>query len=118
MAVVILGAGLTAATGLLARGAALATRAETDLQAASRCQSRMETLLSGGAWRRSSGWTTFADDDLWEWSAHLAPSTTPGLSRLTVVVRRAGNDSPTGDCRLQRLVRDSVVAGMTSGGQR
>jgi prepilin-type N-terminal cleavage/methylation domain-containing protein len=118
VAVVILGAGLTAATGLLARGAALAARIETDSEAASRCQSRMELLLSGGARMRSSGWTIFADDENWEWAASLSPSTTSGLSLLTVAVRRVESDSPDGICRLRRLVRDSVFTGKTSGGGR
>jgi prepilin-type N-terminal cleavage/methylation domain-containing protein len=118
VAVVILGAGLTAATGLLARGASLAMRIEADTEAASRCQSRMETLLSGGARMRSSGWTTFADDEHWEWAANITPSTTPGLSMLTVSVRKVGSDSPDGDCWLRRLVRDSVVTQAISGGGR
>jgi hypothetical protein len=118
VAVVILGAGLTAATGLLARGASLAVRIETDSEAASRCQSRMEMLLSGDARIRSSGWTTFSEDDNWEWAATLAPSTTPGLSLLTVAVRRVESDLVDGDCRLQRLVRDAVISPDRSGGGR
>lgn len=118
VAVVILGAGLTAATGLLARGAALAGRIQADTEAASRCQSLMESWLSGATRKRSSGWTAFADDEQWEWAASLAPTTTPGLSLLTIAVRKVGSDSPDGDCRLRRLVRDSAFTRLSSGGGR
>lgn len=105
VSIAILGAVVAALGPLTSNALRAAVRAEVETEAAVRCQSQLDALLSGAVPLRATPPTSCTDDARWSWNAELVPHATPGLSVILVTVRREDADRTGAHCMLQRLVR-------------
>lgn len=98
--------GVVAAIGPLTSNALrAAVRAEGETEAAVRCQSQLDAILSGVLPMQATAPTVWPDDPRWSWSVDLVPHSTPMLSLLTVIVQREDAERSGVRCVLQRLMR-------------
>lgn len=98
--------GVVAAIGPLTSNALrAAVRAEGETEAAVRCQSQLDALLSGVLPLQATAPTVCSDDPRWSWSAEIVPHSEPGLSLLSVSMQRDDAERTGVKCVLQRLVR-------------
>lgn len=105
ISIAILGAVVAAIGPLTSNALRAAVRAEVETEAAVRCQSQVDALLSGATSLRATPPTSCMDDARWSWSAELVPHATSGLLVLLVTVQRDDADRTGARCTLQRLVR-------------
>ena len=88
LSVVILGLALAAIGQMVSRGVQASVRCELESEAALRCQTKLDEVLSGAEPLRDVHKACFNDDAQWQWALTLQPGTNPDLVAATVTVDR------------------------------
>lgn len=89
-------------------GVTAATRLQEETDAALRCESVLNMILSGAEANRSRG--QCVDDSAWLWTSSLRPSSVIGMLELTVTVQHSDPQRKSARCSLVRLIRDDSGA--------
>lgn len=104
LATVILAGALASLSQLATNGINAALRIEVETIAATKCQTKLDDLLSKSEVLSVGQELTFNDDSDWTWQADLSPGPTESLLLLTVTVRRHQQSRPKFSYRLSRLI--------------
>ncbi len=88
LSVLILGLALAAIGQMVSRGVQASVRCELESEAALRCQTKLDEVLSGAEPLRDVHKVSFKDDAQWQWGLTLQPGTNPDLVAVTVTVDR------------------------------
>ncbi|MBL8812555.1 MAG: hypothetical protein JNM43_20495 [Planctomycetaceae bacterium] len=104
IAFVLLTGALAALGQRVSVGVTAATRLQDETDAALRCESVLNMILSGAETNRTRG--PFADDPAWLWTSGTQQSNVAGMLELTVTVQHSDQQRKAARCSLVRLVRD------------
>lgn len=107
LSIVILGGAWSAISQLMTNGMMLGLRSQHDSEAALRCRSRMQELITGIVPVRPAERVPFADDPMWVWSLAVKHpfQDLPAIRCLELTVEPVAGNLTSSSFTLQQLMR-------------